>query len=86
LQASGFRWDATVFRLNARPRPKIGSEPAFRRDTAERVYTFEAAYNPEVAGSKSCPRYFERRWKRRLSLLPARSPILVESVRTPVHA
>ncbi len=31
LQASGFRSDATVFRLNARPQLKTASEPAFRR-------------------------------------------------------
>jgi hypothetical protein len=43
LQASGFRSDATVFRLNARSRPKTGSEPAFRRNTAACVYTIEAA-------------------------------------------
>ena len=29
LQASGFRSDVTVFRLNTRSRPKSGSEPAF---------------------------------------------------------
>jgi hypothetical protein len=40
-----------VFRLNARPRPKTRSEPTFRRNTAERVYTIEAAHNPEVAAS-----------------------------------
>jgi hypothetical protein len=51
LQASGFRSDVTVFRLNALSRRKIGSEPAFRRNTAERVHTIEAAHNPEVAGS-----------------------------------
>src|SRR5215207_4793923 len=37
LQAGGFRGDAAVFRLNAWSRPKTGSEPAFRRNTAERV-------------------------------------------------
>ena len=31
LQAVGFRSDVTVFRLNARRRPKTGSESAFRR-------------------------------------------------------
>jgi hypothetical protein len=55
LQASGFRSDVTVFRLNARPRPKTGSESAFRRNTAERVYLNEAAHNPEVAGSNPAP-------------------------------
>ena len=55
LQASGFRGDVTVFRQNAWPTPKTGSEPAFRRNTAERVYLFEAAHNPEVAGSNPAP-------------------------------
>jgi hypothetical protein len=55
LQASDFRSDVTVFRLNARPWPKTGSEPAFRRNTAERVYITEAAHNPEVAGSNPAP-------------------------------
>jgi hypothetical protein len=55
LQASAFRSDVTVFRLNARLRPKTSSERAFRRNTAERVYTSEAAHNPEVAGSNSPP-------------------------------
>src|SRR5512132_499759 len=55
LQATGFRWDVTVFRRNARPRSKTGSEPAFRRNTAERVYRTEAAHNPEVAGSNPAP-------------------------------
>src|SRR6266516_6653144 len=55
LQASGFRSDVTVFRLNARPRRQTGSEAAFRRNTAERVYTIEAAHNPEVAGSNPAP-------------------------------
>jgi hypothetical protein len=32
-----------------------GSEPAFRRNTAERVYISEAAHNPEVAGSNPAP-------------------------------
>src|SRR5213592_4382515 len=55
LQASDFCSDVTVFRLNARPRPRTGSKPAFRRNTAERVYTIEAAHNPEVAGSNPAP-------------------------------
>jgi hypothetical protein len=60
LQASGFRGDATVFRLNARPRLKTGSEPPFRRNTAERAYTIEAAHHPGGRRFKSCPRYSER--------------------------
>jgi hypothetical protein len=44
-----------VFRLNARPPPKAGSDPAFRRNEAERVYIIEAAHNPEVAGSNPAP-------------------------------
>jgi hypothetical protein len=55
LEASGFRRDATVFRLNARARPKTGSDSAFRRNTAARVYRIEAAHNPEVAGSNPAP-------------------------------
>jgi hypothetical protein len=55
LQASGFRSDVTAFRLNAQSRRKTGSEPAFRRDTAEPVHTIEAAHNPEVAGSNPAP-------------------------------
>jgi len=55
LQASRFRRDVTAFRLDARPRPKTGSEPAFRRNEAEHVYTIEAAHNPEVAGSNPAP-------------------------------
>jgi hypothetical protein len=47
--------NATVFRLNARRRPKTGSEPAFRRNEAEHLYTTEAAHNPEVAGSSPAP-------------------------------
>jgi hypothetical protein len=44
-----------VFHLNARPGPKTGLEPAFRRNTAERLYAIEAAHNPEVAGSNPAP-------------------------------
>jgi hypothetical protein len=55
LQASCFRGDVTVFRLNASGAGQIGSERAFRRNTAERVYTIEAAHNPEVAGSNPAP-------------------------------
>jgi hypothetical protein len=51
LQASGFLGDVTVFRLNAAAVGQSGSEPACQRNTAERVYLFEAAHNPEVAGS-----------------------------------
>jgi hypothetical protein len=61
LQASGFRWDVTVFRLNATVVGQSGSESAFRRNTAERVYTFEAAHNPEVAGSNPAPATSEAR-------------------------
>jgi hypothetical protein len=50
VQASGFRTDVTVFRLNAARAGDSGMEPAFRRNTAERVYTIDAAHNPEVAG------------------------------------
>jgi hypothetical protein len=55
LQAFGFRGDVTVFRLNAEVGGKSCSEPAFRRNTAERVYAIEAAHNPEVAGSNPAP-------------------------------
>jgi hypothetical protein len=34
---------------------KSCSEPAFRRNKAERVDTIEAAHNPEVAGSNPAP-------------------------------
>jgi hypothetical protein len=34
---------------------KSSSQPPFRRHTAERVYTVEAAHNPEVAGSNPAP-------------------------------
>jgi hypothetical protein len=46
---------STRFRRNARPRRRTGSDPVFRRNTAERVYTTEAAHNPEVAGSNPAP-------------------------------
>jgi hypothetical protein len=55
LPASGFRGDVTVFRLNAAVVGKSCSRPAFRRNTAEHVYTIEAAHNPEVAGSNPAP-------------------------------
>ena len=55
LQASAFRSDVTVFRLNATTEVQSGSEPAFGRNTAERVYTIEVAHNPEVAGSNPAP-------------------------------
>ena len=55
LQASPFRDDVTVFRLNASAAGQIGSERAFRRNTAEGVYRIEAAHNPEVAGSSPTP-------------------------------
>jgi hypothetical protein len=51
LQASGFRSDVTVFRLNATAEGEPGSQTAFRRNTAERVYEIEAALNPKVEGS-----------------------------------
>ena len=44
-----------LFRPNAPPRPKTGSDSAFQRNTAERVYQSEAAHNPEVAGSNPAP-------------------------------
>jgi hypothetical protein len=65
--SAGFRSGVTVFRLNAVSRRKSGSESAFRRNTAGRVHTNEAAHNPEVAGFKSCPRYWKRPRKRGLS-------------------
>ena len=49
------RGDVIVFRLNARSPAKTGSDPAFRRNEAERVYIIEAADNPEVAGSNPAP-------------------------------
>ena len=55
LQASDFRSDVTAFRLNAAVVRKSGSLPAFRRNTAARVYMSEAAHNPEVAGSNPAP-------------------------------
>jgi hypothetical protein len=55
LQASGFRGDVTVFRLNAAVVGESGFEPALGRNTAERVYATEAAHNPEVAGSNPAP-------------------------------
>jgi hypothetical protein len=55
LQASTFRSDVTVFRLNAAAVGQSGLEPAFLRNTAARVYTIEAAHNPEVAGSNPAP-------------------------------
>jgi hypothetical protein len=55
LQASAFRGDVTAFRLDARRWPYFGSEPAFRRNAAARVYLTEAAHNPEARGSGSAP-------------------------------
>jgi len=55
LQASDFHGDVTVFRLNATVEGESCSQIAFRRNTAERVYTIEAAHNPEVAGSNPAP-------------------------------
>src|SRR5215471_6669544 len=65
LQASCFRGDVTLFRLNAVVVGESGSPSAFRRNTAERVYTTEAAHNPEVAGSNSAPVTAKSTWKRR---------------------
>jgi hypothetical protein len=50
-QASLFRSDVTVFGLNAAAAAQSCLERAFRRNTAERVSSVEAAHNPEVAGS-----------------------------------
>jgi hypothetical protein len=44
-----------LFRVNAARARDFGSEPAFQRNTAERMYIFEAAHNPEVAGSNAAP-------------------------------
>jgi hypothetical protein len=55
LQASRFRGDVTVFRLNAPAAAESGLETAFRRNTAERVYIIEEAHKPEVAGSNPAP-------------------------------
>ena len=55
LQAAGFRGDVTVFLLNASAVGQSGSERAFLRNEAERVYTSEAAHNPGVAGSNPAP-------------------------------
>jgi hypothetical protein len=51
VQASGFRSDVTVFRLNAPAVGRSGLQRAFRRNTAARANSFEEAHNPEVAGS-----------------------------------
>ena len=69
LQASGFRSDVTVFRLNAQPRQKNRLAACISRNTAEHVYMIEAAHNPEVAGSNPAPAYCERPRKRGFSLL-----------------
>ena len=55
VQASGFRRDVTVFRLNAACAGDSGLEPAFRWNEAAHEYTIEAAHNPEVAGSNPAP-------------------------------
>ena len=44
-----------MFHLNAADVGESGSEPAFTRNTAERVYVIEAAHNPEIAGSNPAP-------------------------------
>jgi hypothetical protein len=75
LQAPGFPSDVGVFRLNSTTVRQSGLEPAFRRNTAERVYLTEAAPNPEVAGSNPAPATHggpgDRGVSRRLSLWPA---------------
>jgi hypothetical protein len=58
LQASGLPSDVTVFRLNARPRPKTGSRSAFRRNEADRVYMIEAAQTRR--SQINLPRYSQR--------------------------
>ena len=55
VQASGFRRDVTVFRLNAACAGDSGLEPAFRWNEAAHEYTIKAAHNPEVAGSNPAP-------------------------------
>ena len=55
LQASGFRADVTVFRANATAVAESALRSAFRRNTAACVSSFEAAHNPEVAGSNPAP-------------------------------
>jgi hypothetical protein len=52
-----------VFRLNATAECQSGSESAFRRNTAEHVYTIAAAHNPEFAGSNPAPATAKRPWK-----------------------
>ena len=55
LQATAFRGDVTLFRLNGPAVGRSGLEHAFRRNTAARDYSVEAAHNPEVAGSNPAP-------------------------------
>jgi hypothetical protein len=55
VQASSFRRDVAVFRLDAACAGDSGPEPAFRRNEAAHAYTIEAAPNPEVAGSNPAP-------------------------------
>jgi hypothetical protein len=55
LQASSFRSDVSVFHLNQTCGAGTAVHPAFRRNTAERAYTIEAAHNPDVAGSNPAP-------------------------------
>jgi len=54
LQASGFRGDATVFRLNATAEAESGLEPAIRRNAAARICSLEAAHNPTSRAWSSC--------------------------------
>jgi hypothetical protein len=55
LQAAGVRGDVIVFRRNATREARSGLEAAFWRNAAAGVDTFEAAHNPEVAGSNPAP-------------------------------
>src|SRR5215831_15387170 len=52
------------------------SEPAFRRNTAERVYTIEAARNPEVAGSNPAPATEEGPGNGAFRLLPCKERLV----------
>jgi hypothetical protein len=56
-----------------RPWRQSRLEPAFRRNTAADVYTFEAAHNPEVAGSNPAPAT-EKGLGNRASLADIRAP------------
>src|SRR5213596_2486016 len=73
LQATGFRGDATRFRLKATAGSRSGIETAFRRNGAAGVDAVEAAHNPEVAGSNPAPATEER---------PAQAGLFLISLRT----